>query len=343
MTPPSASPQAVVSRLGAVQAQDFGAAKWGVGLRGRGLVDAEVERAFNAGELVRTHVLRPTWHFVAPADLRWLLRLTAPRVHLANGPYYREAGIDAAVIRRSTAILERVLRDRNYRTRAELGAALTRGRVEASDARRLSYLMMRAELDGVVCSGPLRGKQHTYALLEERVPPAASLDRDDALHELARRYISTRGPATAHDLAWFSGLTVAEARRGIASLGGATVQQVDGRDYWTDGPGRPRPVAGRAVHLLPNFDEYFIGLRDRGAILDRLRMAKVPMPTPALERHVIAVGGQLVGGWKRTLSRKGVTVELQVVVRLSRQEQQALTRAVEAYGDFLQLPMEIGS
>lgn len=344
MTPPRTTPRAIVARLGGLQAQDYAAAKWAIALRGRGLVDAEVERAFNAGEIIRTHLLRPTWHFVASEDLRWLLQLTAPRVHLANGHYYRAAGIDAKENRRSTALLERALRDRNYRTRAELGAVLQRGRIDTTRPHRLGYLLMRAELDGVICSGPLRGRQHTYALLEERVPPAAPLARDEALHELASRYIETRGPATAHDFAWYAGLAVAEARRGLESLGENVERtEIGGRTHWERETGHSTPMARRTAHLLPNYDEYFIGYRDRGAILERLKSARVPMPTPALERHVVAIGGQLVGGWKRTISRDAVQVDLEIIMALTRSEQQALTRAVEAYGDFLQLPVEVRS
>ena len=344
MTPPSAVPADIVARLGAVQAQDHAAAKWGIALRGRRLVDADVQRAFDAGEIIRTHVLRPTWHFVAAADLRWLLQLAAPQVHRANGAYYRQAGIDAGVVRRTTAILERELRGGNRRTRAELGAAFQRARIEARDGQRLGYLMMRAELDGVVCSGPLRGKQHTYALVEERVAPAPSRTRDEALHELARRYVATRGPATVHDFAWFSGLGVADARSGLESLGAAvTTKRIGDRTYWAPETDDPRREARRVAHLLPNYDEYFIGYRDRAAFLERLRAAAVPLPSPALGRHVIAIGGQFIGGWTRTVSGKAVTVELDIITALTRPEQQALTRAVEAYGDFLQLPVEVRS
>ena len=347
MTPPSASPQEIVARLGAVQAQDFGAAKWGVGLRGRGLVDGDVERAFNAGEIVRTHILRPTWHFLAAADLRWLLQLTAPRVHLINGWYYRQAGIDRSVIRRSTSLIEAALRDRTYRTRAELGSTLQRSRIDTSNGTRLGYLLMRAELDGLICSGPLRGKQHTYALVDERVPTTAMPARGERLHELARRYVTTRGPVTAHDFAWFGGFTVAEARRGLESLGrGAERLSFDGRDYWAAEADPPaQPAAGshatRAAHLLPNYDEYFIGYRDRGAFLERVKAERLPMPTPALERHLIALGGQFVGGWKRIITRTSVVVALAIVAKLGTQEHQAIARAVSAYGKFLQLPVEV--
>ncbi len=344
MTPPSAAPVDIVARLGAVQAQDYHAAKWGIALRGRDLVDADIERAFAAGEIIRTHVLRPTWHFVSAADLRWLLELAAPQVHRANGAYYRQAGIDSAVVRRTTAILERELRDRTYRTRTELGAAFQRGRVDATDGQRLGYLMMRAELDGVVCSGPLRGRQHTYALVAERVPPAPSRTREEALHELARRYVATRGPATVHDFAWFSGLGVADARRGLESLGASVTQRVIGdRTYWAPEAASPRPEARRVAHLLPNYDEYFIGYRDRSAFLERLRTDAVPLPSPALGRHLVAIGGQFVGGWTRTVSGKAVTVQLDIITSLTRPEQQALIRAVEAYGDFLQQPVEVRS
>jgi hypothetical protein len=347
VSPPSALPQVIVSRLGAVQAQDYGAAKWGVGLRGRGLVDADVERAFNAGEIVRTHILRPTWHFVAASDLRWLLQLTAPRVHLVNGWYYRQAGIDRGVIRRSTALIESALRGGNYRTRAELGSMLQRGRIDTTNGTRLGYLLMRAELDGLICSGPLRGKQHTYALVEERVPHSAIPARDEGLHELARRYVRTRGPVTAHDFAWFGGFTVAEARRGLESLGrGVERLSLDGRDYWAAGneqvePATARTRMTRTAHLLPNYDEYFIGYRDRAAFLQRLESERLPMPTPALERHLIALGGQFVGGWKRTITRTSVVVALAIVAKLGTQEHQAIARAVSAYGEFLQLPVEV--
>ncbi len=329
-----------------MQAQDYGAAKWGIGLRGHGLVDADVERAFDAGEIIRTHVLRPTWHFVAPGDLRWLLQLTAPRVQQVNGSYYRQAGIDRREIRRSTVLIENALRDGNYRTRAELGSALQRGRIDTSNGTRLGYLLMRAELDGLVCSGPLREKQHTYALVEERVRGGAMPTRDEGLHELAWRYVTTRGPVTAHDFGWFATLTIAEARRGLESLDrGVERVSLGGRDYWSAESDHPvaaaRAQVSRTAHLLPNYDEYFIGYRDRGAFLERVKAERLPMPTPALERHVIALGGQLVGGWRRTLSGGSVAVELAIVAKLARQEHQAIVRAVSAYGEFLQLPVEI--
>src|SRR5690349_18090188 len=182
----------VVRWFGAVQAQDFNGAKWALALRmkqrggaeGRGgktIREVEIDDAFNRGEIVRTHVLRPTWHFVAPDDIRWLLELTAPRVNIRCAPNYRKYELDATTFRRSNKILGKVLQDRKHLTRAELKAALNRSGVTADDGIRLAHVLLRAELDGVVCSGPRKGKQFTYALLDECVPPAKPLSREEAL------------------------------------------------------------------------------------------------------------------------------------------------------------------
>src|SRR5438105_8413535 len=202
----------VVQLFGAVQAQDYAMAKWGIAQRTRGASDTAVEKEISDGAILRTHVLRPTWHFVAPADIRWMLALTAPRVKALLAHHDRELALDAAVLRRSRAVLTKALKDGKQFTRAELSRALTKGGVRADGTLRLAHLMIHAELDGLICSGSRRGKQFTYALLEERVPPARKVERAASLHELAIPYFSTRGPATEDDFAWWSGLTKADAK-----------------------------------------------------------------------------------------------------------------------------------
>ena len=223
--------------LGAVQAQDYHGAKWALALRTRGVDSAALDRAFDAGAFLRTHVMRPTWHFVAPEDLRWLLALTGPRVHAVNAHPYRAFELDAPLFRRAHALLTRALRGGRSLTRLELATALEAGGI-AARGQRLAYIVMHAEIDALVCSGPMRGKQHTYMLLEERVPPAPALARDEALATLARRYFTSHGPATAHDFAWWSGLTVADAREGVALAGrrARAASRSTGRRT-----GRPRP------------------------------------------------------------------------------------------------------
>ncbi len=200
---PFDQPNEVVAWLGAVQAQEYGHAKWALGMRLPGATDVDVERAIAEGSILRTHVMRPTWHFVTSADIRWMLELTGPRVHALNAYYYRQQGLDDALFARSNAVLAKALAGGNYLTRPELQAALAGAGIVADGGLRASYLMMRAELDMLICSGPRRGKQFTYALLDERAPAASSLPRDEALAELTRRYFTSHGPATLKDFAWW--------------------------------------------------------------------------------------------------------------------------------------------
>lgn len=337
--PLDASPRDVVRALGAVQAQDYGGAKWGVAQRARNLSDAAVEQAFNDGELIRTHILRPTWHFVAPEDLRWMLALTAPRVHAANGHPYRELELDRAVLRRSHAALAKALRGGQSLTRAELTEVLARARLGAMTPRRATFLVMAAELDAVVCSGPRRGKQFTYALLEERVAPdAAPLPaRDEALHRLALRYFTTRGPATAADFAWWAGLTLTEARRAAhAAEPDIERESIGGRDHWHGGVAR---AGGKAlVHLLPSYDEYFIGFRDRSAMTTDVVPPARTGTNDRLFLDVVTVGGQLAGLWRRALGRRGLTITIEPLRPLKESERRALSPAAARYAAFLALP-----
>ena len=333
-------PADVVRRLGAVQAQDYAGAKWGIGVRTRGAVDTEVERAVNDGSIVRTHVLRPTWHFVTPADIRWMLALTAPRVKAAVAYHDRQLGLDGALFRSSRTVLTRALQGGRQLTRAELALLLCRARVDATGLQRVGQLLMRAELDGIVCSGARRGKQATYALLDERVPPAVPLDRDAALLQLTLRYFATRGPATLKDFAWWSGLTQADAGRGVEIAGRRLTREViGGAPYWCEPSTPPRraPIA----HLLPNFDEYLVSFENRSAIAKRLRSAGIETGRGALLARAIVVDGQVVGGWKRTLTKKAVVVELRLLVDLTRSETGAVREAAQAFGAFVELPVEL--
>ena len=196
--------ESLVGWMGCVQAQDFGQAKWAVGMRcsaegadaGTPLTETEIDTAFNEGRILRTHVLRPTWHFVLPADIGWLLRLTAPRVKAFCQPYHRKLGIDAAVLKRSKTIMVKALEEGGQLTRVELAGLLRAAKMDTSDIR-MNFLLIDAELDGLICSGARKGKQFTYALLDERVGCQGSLRQvessEAALAELTRRYFRSRG------------------------------------------------------------------------------------------------------------------------------------------------------
>ncbi len=333
----------VVSWLGAVQSQDYAGAKWALSLRVAGITDAVVDLAFDAGAIVRTHILRPTWHFVAPADIRWMLALTGPRVLAGNRLYCRKSGLDEKVLARSRRVLEKALSGGTFKTRTALGEVLGRAGI-AGGGQGLAYLMMDAELQQVVCSGPRQGKQFTYALLDERAPRARLLKEDEALAELTRRYFASHGPATVADFVWWSGLTVKLAKTGLEILGRAVVSDtIDGSTYWSVPSGasaRKRPAAtGPIVHLLPNYDELMNALRDRRLFQD----PAAPAPAGAFEGfpHQLAIDGVLRGAWRRTLTSRAATIEVRPFRTLSKTEKAALADAVARYGTFMNLPAQL--
>lgn len=328
-----ANPAELVRVLGAVQAQDYAGAKWVLGQRMRISSERVIERELAEGRILRTHVLRPTWHLVGPADIRWMLALTAPRVEAAIAYHARANELDAKAFRRSNDAIAKALAGGRQLTRAELGSALAHAGVKSASGQRLAHLVMQAELDAIVCSGARRGKEFTYALIDDLVPPTAARERDDALQDLTRRYFETRGPATVHDFAWWSGLTVADAKRGVQIAGPQlSCSTVEGKEVWFTERSLPRSVA--SAHLLPNYDEYFIGHKDRSAIGLRIGNTSSVTGGNALIGNVIVVDGQLVGGWKRVDTKLGVAVDLQIETAITPVERRRIERAVDRFVSF---------
>ena len=326
-----AEPAGLVAHMGAVQAQEFPFAKWGLAQRlGRGCVDADVEKAFTAGRILRTHVLRPTWHFVAADDIRWMLDLTGPRVMRTVISWTRREGIDGRTLRRAATLFERALAGGVTLTRPELGERLRRGKIVAS-APQMAFVTMYAELEAVVCSGPRRGSQFTYALVAERAPRVSRMPFDDSLAELTRRYFCSHGPATIRDFVWWSGLTVGETRRGLDMIR-ATRRTVDGLDYWSTGEVDARP--GAAVHLLPIYDEYLVAYRDRVAVPHG--PGRVGASGGGVTfRHALVSGGEVVGTWNVRAGRQGWALTVTPMRRLSRAERDGVAVAVARFARFL--------
>ena len=331
---PLPTPEAAVGWLGAVQSQDFAPAKWSLAQRTRGAGDAAVDQAFADGAILRTHVLRPTWHFVLPADIRWLLALTAPRVHALNAYYYRQLGLDDATFQRSDVVLAGAL-EGAQRTRKQLAAALEGAGVELGGFR-LAYLLMHAELDGIVCSGAPRGRQQTYALLEERAPRAASLAREQALAELTVRYFTSHGPATVKDFGWWSSLTAADIRQGLELAGPRLRREaVDGVDYWFAGSPPPTRPASPTVHLLQGYDEYIVGYSQSKWVLNLA--GRTLLQTRPVFTGAAILDGQLVGHWKRTVGRDTVAFEVALYEPFDDAQTEALRVAADRHGEFLGL------
>ena len=330
-------PAEIVGWLGAVQSQDFPAAKWALRLRS-GLTNDAIERAFNDGTILRTHVLRPTWHFVTPADIGWMLALTAPRVHQSSTHAHRQFELDSRTLSRARTIIARALADGSQLTRAELAEALRRGGIAASGPR-LGLLTIDVEINQITCSGALRGRKHTYARFDSRVPETRPRTREESLAELTRRFFTSHGPATLRDFSWWSGLTLRDAKEGIELAKPALAsERVDDLEYWMGSDpatSRLNPSSRRVrgsdpvAHLLPNFDEYLIAYKDRGLV------GAASLSAQDAYTNQIVIDGQFVGTWKPIANKDGVRLDMKLRRAPNSTQTRALQRAAADYGRFV--------
>ena len=334
-----AAPAEVVAHFGAVQAQEYRPALWAVGQRTEGATEAIIEQAIFDRQLVRTWPLRGTIHFVTPADIRWLLALSAPR-QLRMTPRQQQLGLDEATFAQSRRVVGRALSDGQPRPRPELRQALDDAGISTAGQRGI-HILGRLAQEGLICIGPRQGKQHTFVLLDAWLAPGRERTRDEALAELARRYFTSHGPATIQDYAWWSGLTLTDARAGLAAVRGELAQaQMDDQVYWfaaaEDGARLSSPVA----HLLPVYDEYAVAYRDRSAFLAPAFAAR-PDSGNGIFRPSILMDGRTVGTWTRTLKNDVVLIAPNLFRHLTGAEKDALAAAAGRYGAFLGLRAEL--
>jgi hypothetical protein len=335
---PFQSPAEVVGWLGGMQAQEYAEAKWSIAERMGGATEAEVDAAFDRGEILRTHVLRPTWHFVTPADIRWALKLTGPRVRAQMAYYARKSGLDETTLERSTEIARGTLADGEPRLRRELGDALAVAGVDPGDGQRLSLIAMHLELEALICSGPRRGRQHTYALLADRAPDALHLTREEALAELTRRYFRSHGPATRNDFCTWANLTVGDAERGLELAGDEIGREADDEGtprFAAVDASASRPPKG-GCFLIPMYDEMVMGYRDLRIIDAGLR----PAANARMQRPIV-IDGLTVGSWKRVSRGRSVTLEATLPKPLDQRQSKAFDAAVERFARFFGLPVEV--
>ena len=332
-------PASLVAWLGAVQAQEFEPAKWGLALRLRRAHRApDVQRVIDEGEILRTHVMRPTWHFVARRDIVWMLELTGPRVQRMCATYYRFHGVDTPVLTRAAAVIEAVLGEGQYLTRRELGERLAATGTRFNSAQ-LAAVAIFAELERIICSGPRRGKDSTYGLLSERARDARALPREEALAEITRRFFQSHGPATIRDFVWWSGLTSADARRGLDMIR-AKPEPCKGLTYWTvrrsDGD-----AAGTRVDLLPIYDEYVVAYRDREAVPHGPRRIDSRAGGFVVFQHALVIDGQIAGTWRTRRTPDGHSVDVTPLRRLTRAERGGVEETAQRYGRFLASPISL--
>ncbi|GHT53636.1 hypothetical protein AGMMS49982_17070 [Bacteroidia bacterium] len=297
------TPKEVVEWMGAMQAQDFGMAKLAVGVRLPGSTDRIIQEAFDRGDILRTHVMRPTWHFVTPEDIRGMLLLSAERIKSSSRARDRDLDITEALYGKTNHIFQRALEGNKHLTRKELTAELESANI-AVDSSRMYHFTMRAELDGIVCSGAMQGKEQTYALLDERAPVSSVPSHEEALAKLTQNYFRSHSPATLSDFAWWSGLSQTEAKKGMEAIkSDLQVAEIDGRTYWLSKRYAGGATPKNSEFLLPAYDEYIIAYTDRTPVLPAPNHSKA-VSSNGVFRPVIVVNGQVVGLWKKSPNKK---------------------------------------
>jgi hypothetical protein len=323
-----------VEWMGAIQAQDYEMAKWAVGVRLPTSTNRSVEAAISRGEILRTHLLRPTWHFVSAEDIYWMLALSAPGIKASIRSREKDLELTGSVLAQSDAVIEKALQGGKHLTRAELQSALENAGI-ATGRNRLSHFLLRSELDGIACSGEVKAGKQTYALLEQRAPRTAPIPKEEAIAKLAKTYFMSRGPATLQDFVWWSGLSTAEAKQGLETVKADFLSEtIRGSTYWFFGSSPiPSPHDG-CVYFLPAYDEFILSYADRSAALQFEDLNKA-VSNNGIFRPVIVVDGQVAGIWKRTIKNDKVSVETFYFRHPDQKTTSLIENAAEQYGQFL--------
>jgi hypothetical protein len=321
------TPREMVAWLGAMQAQDYLGALWAIGLRLPNVAEADVEQAIATRTIVRTWPLRGTLHFLAP------------RVIASGRRRQQQLELDDRTIARIRTLFVRALQGGKQLTRDEMYALLESARI-SSAGQRGYHILWRLAHEGTICCGARKGKQPTFTLIDEWVPNAKSLKRDEALAELTRRYFTGHGPATLRDFVWWSGLKVSDAMAGLDMVTSTLIKETDSKNtYWMS----PMTLASLDVpakaYLLPGFDEYMLGYKDRTAALDRRHAEKIAPENNGRFMSTMIFNGRVVGTWKRVLNQRAVVLTMEPFTALKKAERQAFAAAAERYGEFIGRPV----
>jgi len=328
-------PEEVVSWLGAVQAQDFLGSLWTIGQRMQKLVEADIEKAIADRSIVRTWPMRGTLHFVMPEHVNWMLKLLSQRIIARAQTNYRNEGLDKASFTKANKLFEHALRDGKQLMRDEMYEVLERGKVKLGGQRGI-HILVHAALEGLICVGPRKGKQHTFALLDEWIPKGKNLTRDESLVELASNYFKSHGPATVHDFSWWTGLTIAESKRAIEMMQPKLIStSIDDQVYWMTGGSSAPKLKRPHVALTSWFDEILIGYKDRSMIIDSSASKFVQKPKNGIFSSNILIDGKVVGSWKRAFVKGKVEMELKPFRKFSVKENDAVQSVVNRYKSFV--------
>ncbi len=329
-------PADIVHYMGAIQAQDYAGAKWAIAQRLKSVTDTRIEKAFTDGDIIRTHLMRPTWHFVHPKDIRWMLKLTAPRVQSLASFRHRQLKLDAPIFSKCEKTLTKILSGNRQLLRDDIAAALQQVGI-ATNEQRFVHIMMEMELIGLICSGGRQGKQFTYTLLDDRVPAVKTINHQDSLAMLTERYFTSHGPATLQDYVWWSGLTVADAKAGLEMVNDKLLNEtLNKTTYWFAERSGIVKSKVPTVFLLPNYDEYIVSYKDRSASINTADINKAD-PRGTIFNHTVIINGRITGTWKRSFRKNMADIDITPFNGLSKANHAAIHAAAKRYVKFLGL------
>lgn len=326
----------LVAYMGSMQAQDFGMAKWAVGLRASGCTDAIIEKAIADGEIIRTHVLRPTWHFVSADDVRWMMDLTSPRIKMLMAGNNRKIGLDHAIFHKSNRLLEKAFLTTDFLSRTEVAQHLTDGGIILGE-NRLSHILENAEQDQVICSGKVHNRKPTYALMDKHIKPAVKKVKEEALAELARRYFTSHGPATLHDFSWWSGLSLSEVRLAWELVKADFMTEKMGEQIYHFSKEQDLVATvteAECNYFLPAFDEFLVGYANRNASL-HLKHTSKTITKNGMFFPTIIVNGQVTGLWKKTMVKGVAGIEPSYFYKKDALGKRVVKTASKQYAEFL--------
>lgn len=330
----------LVQWMGAIQAQDYPMAKWAVGSRLPNSTDKLIEDAINKGDIIRTHLLRPTWHLAVKEDVRWMLELSVPQIKTLMRSANKQLELTNDVFSKSNAIIEKTLSGGKHLSREELAIKLEAAKINTQGTRGI-HIFLQAEMDGIICSGAMKDKKTTYALFDERIPKSKSLKKEEALVKLAQRYFESHSPATLKDFYWWSGLPMADAKKGLDLVKeNLTSERVGEEEFWFPQDSFLKVDKKQTVHLLPAFDEYLISYKSRNVSILSDHQPKA-FTSNGIFKPIIVINGQVEGIWKRSIKKDKVLIEPESFQKPSKSVIEAIEKEAITFGNFLGLEVEL--
>ena len=330
----------IVEWMGAMQAQDFNMAKWAIGLRLKNATEQKIDSAIDAAQILRTHVLRPTWHFVSADDIYWMIELTAPRLLQAMKGRNKQLELSSEVFKKANKIFEKVLVGNKSLTRKELTNEIHKARIQ-TDNNRSSHILMNAELEGIICSGKMKEKQTTYGLLQERVEKKTLVKKEEALYQLASKYFRSHYPATLADFSWWSGLSFTDAKQALESIkDDFTSEKINEQEYWFSDSFTVTKKIKEPAYLLPAFDEFLISYKDRSAAITSEHQTKA-FSSNGIFWPTIIINGKVAGLWKRQIKNDKIIIDTSFFHEKNFGDEKVIKAAAEKFGNFLNKKPEV--